>query len=74
MSKLVLYFLRLGTFGFGGPVALVGYMEQDLVEKRNWFGKAEFLRGLAFAQMAPGPLAAQLAIAGIIGLALSSVR
>ncbi|MBY0274584.1 chromate transporter [Candidatus Binatia bacterium] len=62
LADLVRYFLLLGTFGFGGPVALVGYMQRDLVERRRWFSKAEFLEGLAMAQLAPGPLAAQLAI------------
>lgn len=59
---LTRYFLRLGTFGFGGPIALVGYMQRDLVETRGWFTAEEFGEGLAFAQLAPGPLAAQLAI------------
>ena len=60
--QLLLYFLRLGTLGFGGPIALVGYMEQDLVERRRWFSKQDYLEGLTLAQLAPGPLAAQLAI------------
>jgi chromate transporter len=59
---LLLYFLRLGTTGFGGPVALVGYMQRDLVEQRSWFTPAEYREGLALAQLAPGPLAAQLAM------------
>ena len=59
---LVLYFLRLGTTGFGGPVALVGYMQRDLVEERRWFTPEEYREGLALAQLAPGPLAAQLAM------------
>lgn len=62
LGDLVRYFLRLGTFGFGGPIALVGYMQRDLVERRRWFSKPDFLEGLAMAQLAPGPLAAQLAI------------
>src|SRR5262249_55605510 len=56
------YFLRLGTFGFGGPIALAGYMQRDLVERRGWVSKEDYLQGLALAQLAPGPLAAQLAI------------
>lgn len=60
--QLVMYFLRLGSLGFGGPVALVGYMNRDLVEKRHWITEADYKEGLALAQMAPGPLAAQLAI------------
>jgi chromate transporter len=56
------YFLRLGTFGFGGPIALAGYMQRDLVERRGWVTKEEYVKGLALAQLAPGPLAAQLAI------------
>jgi chromate transporter len=57
-----LYFLRLGTLGFGGPIALAGYMQRDLVERRRWISKRDYLQGLALAQLAPGPLAAQLAI------------
>jgi chromate transporter len=60
--NLLVYFLKLGTFGFGGPIALVGYMERNLVEERRWLTKEEYLRGLALAQLAPGPLAAQLAM------------
>jgi chromate transporter len=59
---LVRYFLYLGSLGFGGPVALIGYMQRDLVERRRWFTKQEYLKGLALSQLAPGPLAAQLAI------------
>jgi chromate transporter len=58
----LMYFLRLGTFGFGGPIALAGYMQRDLVERRRWISKRDYLQGLALAQLAPGPLAAQLAI------------
>jgi chromate transporter len=58
----VLYFLRLGTLGFGGPIALVGLMEQELVEERGWITSQEYKEGLALAQLAPGPLAAQLAM------------
>lgn len=60
--QLTLYFLRLGTLGFGGPVALVGFMHRDLVEERGWITEADYKEGLALAQIAPGPLAAQLAI------------
>jgi chromate transporter len=59
---LVGYFLTLGTIGFGGPVALTGYMHRDLVEARRWISEEEYKEGLALAQLAPGPLAAQLAI------------
>ena len=62
LSQLVLYFLKLGTIGFGGPVALVGYMHRDLVEYRKWISEAEYKEGLTLAQLMPGPLAAQLAI------------
>jgi len=62
LKELVVYFLKLGTIGFGGPVALVGYMHRDLVEKRNWITEEDYREGLALAQLAPGPLAAQLAI------------
>ena len=60
--QLVRYMLGLGTWGFGGPVALVGYMYRDLVEKRRWISEADYKEGLALAQLMPGPLAAQLAI------------
>ena len=62
LRQLVLYFLRLGALGFGGPVALAGYMRRDLVEARQWITDADYKEGLALAQLAPGPLAAQLAI------------
>lgn len=62
LGALAAYFVRLGTFGFGGPIALAGYMQRDLVEDRGWVTKEEYVRGLALAQLAPGPLAAQLAI------------
>ena len=60
--QMVLYMLRLGALGFGGPVALVGYMHRDLVEERGWITEADYKEGLALAQLAPGPLAAQLGI------------
>ncbi len=60
--QLVRYFLKLGTLGFGGPVALVGYMRRDLVESRQWISEADYQEGLALAQLSPGPLAAQLAM------------
>ncbi|TMI82017.1 MAG: chromate transporter [Bacteroidetes bacterium] len=62
LIDLVYYFLKLGATGFGGPVALVGYMHRDLVEKRKWISEEDYKEGLALAQLAPGPLAAQLAI------------
>lgn len=62
LSGLCRYFLRLGSLGFGGPIALVGYMQRDLVERRRWVTEDDFRQGLALAQLAPGPLAAQLAI------------
>jgi chromate transporter len=60
--QMVLYMLRLGSLGFGGPVALVGYMQRDLVEQRQWISAEDYKEGLALAQLAPGPLAAQLGI------------
>jgi chromate transporter len=59
---LVVYALRLGTFGFGGPVALVGFMHRELVEKRKWISEDDYKEGLALSQLMPGPLAAQLMI------------
>jgi len=60
--QLMAYFLRLGALGFGGPVALVGYMYRDLVEQRRWISEADYKEGMTLAQLMPGPLAAQLAI------------
>jgi len=62
LAQLARYMLVLGTLGFGGPVALVGYMYRDLVERRRWISEADYKEGLALAQLMPGPLAAQLAI------------
>ena len=79
LTALVAYFLRLGATGFGGPIALAGAMERDLVEQRRWFTSDEYLRGLALAQLAPGPLAAQLAIylgwarGGVLGATLVGI-
>jgi chromate transporter len=79
LAAFVGYFLRLGTLGFGGPIALAGYMQRDLVEDRGWVTKDEYVKGLALAQLAPGPLAAQLAIylgwakAGIFGATLVAI-
>src|SRR5215211_1654781 len=74
--ELTSYFLKLGTIGFGGPVALVGYMQRDLVERHHWIDDEEYKLGLALAQIMPGPLAAQLAMAigyfahGVLGATL----
>lgn len=62
LGDLIRYFLWLGTTGFGGPIALCGAMQRDLVEGRRWVSKEDYAEGLALAQLAPGPLAAQLAI------------
>src|SRR5687767_11538484 len=62
LTELIAYFLKLGTIGFGGPVALIGYMHRDLVEQRKWITEDDYKEGLALSQLAPGPLAAQLAI------------
>jgi chromate transporter len=77
--ELTTYFLKLGTWGFGGPVALVGYMHRDLVENKKWITEEEYKEGLALAQLAPGPLAAQLGIYvgfvhyGLIGATLAGL-
>ncbi len=79
LKEFFLYFLHLGTFGFGGPIALAGYMQRDLVEKKKWISKEDYVDGLALAQLAPGPLAAQLAMylgwirAGVWGATIVSV-
>src|SRR5258706_14662848 len=78
LSQFLGYFLRLGPFGFGGPIARAGYMQRDLVDERRWITKQEYVERLALAQLAPGPLAAQLAIylgwirAGVLGATLVS--
>src|ERR1700719_4879691 len=62
LAQLALYFLKLGSIGFGGPVALVGYMYRDLVESRHWITDEDYKEGLTLAQLMRGPLAAQLAM------------
>ena len=62
LGQLTAYFLRLGTFGFGGPIALTAAMQRDLVITRRWITPEEYKQGLTLAQLAPGPLAAQLAM------------
>ncbi len=61
-DRFLRYFLWLGVFGFGGPIATVGYMQRDLVEKRSWLKREDFLNGVALGQVMPGPLAAQVAM------------
>ncbi len=79
IGQFVGYFLWLGTVGFGGPIALAGHMQQDLVDDRRWISREDYVEGLALAQLAPGPLAAQLAIylgylrAGVLGATLVGV-
>jgi chromate transporter len=63
LGAFVRYFLYLGSLGFGGPVALAGFMHRDLVDERRWVSEEEYALGMALAQIMPGPLAAQLAIA-----------
>jgi chromate transporter len=76
---IVLYMLKLGAIGFGGPIALVGYMHRDLVEQKKWISESEYAEGLALAQLAPGPLAAQLGIYlsyvhyGILGATIGGI-
>src|SRR3989440_9919573 len=62
IRDLVLYYLRLGALGFGGPVALVGQMEKELVQERKWLTKEEMREGIAVCQSMPGPLAIQVGI------------
>src|SRR5947208_2531103 len=79
LRGFLLYFLHLGTFGFGGPIALAARMEKDLVEERGWISHESYVEGLAFSQLSPGPLAAQLAMyigwisAGRMGAALVAI-
>src|SRR5215468_8525000 len=62
LRDFLVYFVRLGTFGFGGPIALAARMEKNLVEERGWISRQDYVEGLAFSQLSPGPLAAQLAM------------
>ena len=62
LSEFAAYFLRLGALGFGGPIALAGHMQRDLVEERRWISNQDYVQGLALSQLSPGPLAAQLAV------------
>ncbi len=79
LRDLIIYFLKLGTWGFGGPVALIGYMHRDLVDEKKWFSEEDYKEGLALSQLAPGPLAAQLSIYlgyahyGILGATLAGI-
>ncbi|MCO5946671.1 chromate transporter [Mucilaginibacter flavidus] len=79
LLQITKYYLKLGTWGFGGPVALVGYMHRDLVEDKGWLTDEEYKEGLALAQLAPGPLAAQLGIYigfvhyGLVGATLTGL-
>jgi chromate transporter len=79
LRDLSIYFLRLGALGFGGPIALAGYMKRDLEEERHWIAPDEFQDGLAIAQTLPGPLAAQLAMwigfirYGVLGATLTGI-
>src|SRR5439155_2570103 len=76
LRDLAWYFFKLGSSGFGGPIALAGYMQRDLQEQRHWITKEEYQDGLAIAQTMPGPHAAQLAMwigfirYGVIGATL----
>ena len=62
IRQLVAYYLRLGALGFGGPVALCGQMERELVQERQWLTKDEMREGIAVCQSLPGPLAIQVGI------------
>src|SRR5216683_573545 len=79
LFDLALYFLKLGTVGFGGPIALTSSMQSDLVDKRGWFTQETFKEGMTLCQMAPGPLAAQMAIyfgwaqSGVLGATVIGV-
>ena len=55
ISESVLHFLRLGFLGFGGPVALVGQMERELVDGKKWLSRDEMREAVAICQSIPGP-------------------
>jgi chromate transporter len=79
VPQLGMFFLKLGATGFGGPIALAGAMQRALVDERRWVTRDEFVEGLALAQLAPGPLAAQLAMylgylrGGVLGATVVAV-
>lgn len=79
LPALLRYFVGLGTWGFGGPIATVGYIQRDLVERRRWVSRTDFLDGVALGQATPGPLAAQVVMwigflrAGALGALATSV-
>ncbi len=79
LGQFLSYYLRLGTLGFGGPIALAGHMQKDLVDERRWISQQDYVEGLAFSQLSPGPLAAQLAMylgwvrGGSLGATLTGV-
>jgi chromate transporter len=79
LRQFLFYFLHLGTFGFGGPIALAAHMQKDLADDREWVSSEDYLEGLAFSQLSPGPLAAQLAMylgwvrAGTLGATLTGL-
>src|SRR6266702_535577 len=79
LGAFLLYFLHLGTLGFGGPIALASRMQSELVEERGWIEREDYLEGLSFAQLAPGPLAAQLAMylgyvrSGVLGATAAGI-
>src|SRR5258708_24725888 len=62
IGELTRYFLRLGFLGFGGPVALVGEMERELVNDRQWLTKEQMREAIAICQSPPGPLAIQVGV------------
>src|SRR5438105_9498663 len=68
IRDLTRYFLRLGLVGFGGPVALVGQMERELVTEKKWVTREEMREGIAVCQSLPGPLAIQ------VGILISYIR
>src|SRR5258708_2969640 len=77
LREFLIYFLHLGALGFGGPIALAGHIQKDLVEDRKWVSSQDYVEGLAFSQLSPGPLAAQLSMylgwvrAGTLGATLT---
>ena len=62
LGEVTKYFLRLGLLGFGGPIALVGQMERELVSDKKWMTKEQMREAVAICQTMPGPLAIQVGI------------